>query len=873
VLNERVLSAHLGAESVDTTFRHLKNLLTVIASQDALRHAAAQPDEQKSALQTGYSLINTCCKGIFLVDAAGRQRAAVSDLDVEIDWAGIGAIHRALSGRSFSISLHNGSRKQIILTVPVLDDVSNRPVAALAAVIDLSAPDISPFEHPFNLGKTAALDVVDIDGQILISSVPERLNTTSEHAALLKTLFEAGQPTVETCVGCSADNILSETEGQVVVFAPLTQVPWAVVIQQDSGQVFAPVAQLKLLTALLGMAAIVGALVLVWITTNSVVAPVQLLRDAALRIAGGDLTTPICCHREDEIGDLAENFDVMRQRLKTSINEIQAWNQELDARVQARTQEARAAQLEAQWARDDLRAIIDGLSDELIVIGPDYRIQQVNKAAQIRYAGNGSMIGRLCYEVFHYGQPCQSATCQCPIPVVLSTGKAVKVTQEISPPGNGQRHYVDIVASPNRDVQGQVTRIIELRRDVTQEKTMAESLVRRNQQLAILNTIATTVNQSLDLKEILGRTLDEVLRLTGIDVGAIFLQSDMLSSLELMAHRGLSEEAAHLASKMGMLDGSCGGVLEGGDIIVIPDLSRYRGRRAASLQREQLQTLVHVPLAAKGCILGSICVGTRTLREFAPEEQNLLTAIGSQIAVAVENARLYAEVQKKEQLRGELLRKVITAQEEERKRLARELHDDTSQALTALLFAAEETLEMSEITEMKERLDEMRRLSMHTLEDLYKLIFDLRPTMLDHLGLVPALRSFAEMRLGQTAVNVTITESSPPRRLPAEVETALFRIMQEVITNIARHSAARNAAILFHYSDTSIMVDVEDDGMGFDLVDMAVVSPDSKRGLGLMGMVERVELLGGHMEIDTAPGYGTQIHVEVPCRDRDILYG
>jgi signal transduction histidine kinase len=97
--------------------------------------------------------------------------------------------------------------------------------------------------------------------------------------------------------------------------------------------------------------------------------------------------------------------------------------------------------------------------------------------------------------------------------------------------------------------------------------------------------------------------------------------------------------------------------------------------------------------------------------------------------------------------------------------------------------------------------------------------------------------------------------------------------MQEVITNIARHSAARNAAILFHYSDTSIMVDVEDDGMGFDLVDMAVVSPDSKRGLGLMGMVERVELLGGHMEIDTAPGYGTQIHVEVPCRDRDILYG
>jgi signal transduction histidine kinase len=272
---------------------------------------------------------------------------------------------------------------------------------------------------------------------------------------------------------------------------------------------------------------------------------------------------------------------------------------------------------------------------------------------------------------------------------------------------------------------------------------------------------------------------------------------------------------------------------------------------------------VHVPLAAKGCILGSICVGTRNKREFNTEEQELLTAIGSQIAVAVENARLYAEVQHKEQLRGQLLNKLITVQEEERKRIARELHDDTSQALAALLFTVEEVLEMDQLAEMKARLEGMRTLTMQTMEEIYTLIFDLRPTMLDHLGLVPALRSFAQSRLEPAGIRLTIEEATAPYRLPSEVEIALFRVVQEVITNIARHAAARNVHIFFQFDLDSVTVNVEDDGVGFDMVEMTL-SPGSQRGLGLLGMFERVELLGGQMDIDTAPGYGTQIAIRAP---------
>ena len=403
---------------------------------------------------------------------------------------------------------------------------------------------------------------------------------------------------------------------------------------------------------------------------------------------------------------------------------------------------------------------------------------------------------------------------------------------------------------------------------MVKEKNMPDALVRRNEQLSILNAVATTVNQSLDLEDILGRALDEVLRLTGIDAGAIFLQEEILGNLELLAHRGLSEEAAHLASRLGMLDGACGGVLELGNLIVVPDISRYRGRRAESLMREELRTLVHVPLTSKGYTLGSMCIGTRRQHEFNKGEQELLTAIGSQIAVAVENARLYAEVQHKEQLRGELLREIITAQEEERKRIARELHDDTSQALAALLYAAEEGMEMSSLEEVKEMLEGMRVLAVRTLDGVHKLIFDLRPTMLDHLGLVPALRWFAKSRLEPTGVRVKIEERSDPRRMPTEVETALFRVVQEAITNIARHSAARNAHITFDSDDEAVTVDVADDGIGFDMIELAL-SPDSGRGLGLMGMRERVEVLDGEIEIISSFGYGTQVQIRVPIPERE----
>lgn len=765
LFDERIMLARLSAATLDASLGNIAGTLTVLANElhlSSLTEGNSSLDQatietpyqtQIARLQAVLTENVPFAKGIYLISHQGQVIASSAegqplDSDQVTELFQTKAVQTALQGMSQSISIVASPNSDeipswVVVAVPVIalpgsHSTVSRPeaggdhasiTACLAVMLDLSSPDIFIHQNTFDLGQTGRLEVVDNTGLVLISSDPERTQLASKQEEIISQLFVAGEPGVETCLGCSEvippDELSTEEGSEVIAFAPMSQAPWGIIIRQETQELFMPVYRLGLQNLALWLAAILGALILVRITTSSVILPVQQLTEAAQRISDGNLDIPQGCalvnsQRRDEIGTLADSFAMMCSRLKQSMDEVQTWNRQLDARVQSRTQE-----------------------------------------------------------------------------------------------------------------------------------------------LAILNAVALSVNQSLDIEEILGRTLEEILRLTSIDVGAIFLQEANQGHLKLMAYRGLSEEAARLAAQVGLLDGSCGGVAEIGEVVIVPDLSHYRGRRARSLQRESLTTLVHVPLVAKGCTLGSMCVGTRQLREFSSDEQSLLTAIGNQIAVAIENAQLYAEVQHKEQMRGELFKKVIAAQEEERKRIARELHDEISQSLTVLLYAAEEGLEMKRPAEVKQRLASMFELTRHTLESIHKLIFDLRPSMLDHLGLVPALRWFAGTRLDSDEVRVSVNAQPENLRLPSEVETALYRVIQEAITNISRHAAARNVSITMRAEENAAVVLVEDDGIGFDPSELSI-SPDSTRGLGLMSMQERVELLGGQMEIDSSPGRGTQIYISLP---------
>ena len=756
LLTEHVLRARILAENLDSSISHVAGMLTLLSSQ-------VNMDDPKSSLEKWGVIFDQDfrpVKGIYLLNTDNMQWAATTAAP-EINWDEVMLGQNGKGDGTRIISTVGLPRPYAVVAVPIIDPTNNGQAGSIAALLDLSDPDMFMSSRSMDLEGSGTLQVLDAQGNVLVSSNPDRALTANTVERITTHFVASDQPTFEACMGCSSNGL--ET-GTVIAFASLSQVRWGVLIWHDSQELFAPVRMIGLQTLVLGLLTIFGSLCLVVLTTRSVNEPVQLLTDAAKKIGEvqfdpNNLKSIDCTlapslskkaiRRRDEIGVLANSFITMCMNLQQSIDEIQSWNRELDTRVQARTK-----------------------------------------------------------------------------------------------------------------------------------------------QLSILNAVALTVNQSLNLDEILNRALDEVIQLTGIDVIAIFIQNQARGQLELQAYRGLSEEAARLAYQVGLLDSDCGGVLELGRTIIVPDISTYRGRGARSLQHENITSIMHVPLTTKGWSLGSMCVGTHNTIQFSSEEQELLTAIGNQIAIAVENARLYADVQRKERVRSELFKKTLAVQEDERKRIARELHDEISQSLTALLYDAEDGLELKQLSSIKKRLQSICNLSHHTLDNVHKLMFDLRPSMLDQLGLIPALRWLSETRLAPKGVRVSVVTNenlnlsgsdNNSHPLSPEIETALYRVVQEAINNIARHAAARNVEIKLFLDDSTVSVNITDDGIGFDVTELSMgtiksidseglLSSENTRGLGLLGMQERIQLLGGEMEIISAPGSGTQINIRVPIEARSLAY-
>lgn len=219
-----------------------------------------------------------------------------------------------------------------------------------------------------------------------------------------------------------------------------------------------------------------------------------------------------------------------------------------------------------------------------------------------------------------------------------------------------------------------------------------------------------------------------------------------------------------------------------------------------------------------------------------------------------------------------LSERTITAQEEERKRIARSLHDDTAQSLSTLIIQ----LERMETNTSKSpipiatqlvSLRSARELATQILEDLRKNIWDLRPSILDDLGLCPAIRWLAGMNLGEAGIKVDFNLPPENIRLPAHLETTLFRVIQEAVNNVIRHSNAQHVIISLIPGETRVCLEIEDDGRGFDAATIGEQAIARKR-LGLLGIQERTTLVDGVLRIESQPGTGTRVHVCVPLLEK-----
>lgn len=279
--------------------------------------------------------------------------------------------------------------------------------------------------------------------------------------------------------------------------------------------------------------------------------------------------------------------------------------------------------------------------------------------------------------------------------------------------------------------------------------------------------------------------------------------------------------------------------------------------------------ILGVPLLAQGEPFGSLIMAS--LREdtpFSAQDLNLLAAFARQVTTSIENARLYQVVQEREGRLAELVRQLVNAQEGERQRIARELHDETGQKLTALtmgLAAVDANLGSDDWSGAQRLVHDLRKLGDDAMIELRNIMSDLRPALLDDLGLAPALRSYVQQYVARhPELHMTLNVDRQVQRLAPQFETVLFRVAQEALTNIVRHAQATHVTVTLAYQPNRVQLIVRDDGTGFDLNTPSQHALGS--GLGLVGMRERVALVGGEFSIESATGQGTQIVVELPLK-------
>lgn len=227
---------------------------------------------------------------------------------------------------------------------------------------------------------------------------------------------------------------------------------------------------------------------------------------------------------------------------------------------------------------------------------------------------------------------------------------------------------------------------------------------------------------------------------------------------------------------------------------------------------------------------------------------------------------LLRELRNKEETRILLLQKVIEAQEEERKRISRELHDQTGQTLTSLMMGLK-CLEEQCPTGNRCRLDELRETARQTLENLHRLSVELRPALLDDMGLVAATERYVEQWRQVHRIDVEMhVRWLCQARLLREVEVTSYRIMQEALTNVVKHAFASHVSVLLACEAGKLSVIIEDDGKGFDV---ASLDHEASTRLGLFGMQERAQLVGGTLSIESSPGGGTTVYLRIPLFDRE----
>jgi signal transduction histidine kinase len=399
---------------------------------------------------------------------------------------------------------------------------------------------------------------------------------------------------------------------------------------------------------------------------------------------------------------------------------------------------------------------------------------------------------------------------------------------------------------------GDLTQLLAAQAAVAIENArLYESSTRWLRQLESLNEIGNALASELELEpllELVARRLREL-----VEARLVLIALPDGEVLRVTAAEGDGSYGV-VGMRLGFAGSKAGRVLERGrservdSVLEDPEIDQQAARRLG------VHSALFVPLLARGGGIGIVIAHDKsggTGPSFTDDDLRLAETLAARAAIAVDLS---------ERVSRDAVRRVVEAQELERARLARELHDETGQALTSILLGLKPLEQIAATEDARAAVASLRELVVSTLQDVRRLAVELRPSALDDFGLVAAVERLADSLRDQSGLQVDLEARLAEERLPREMETALYRIIQESLTNIVKHAGASRVSILLTHRDGSIAAVIEDDGSGFD------PRATTHAGIGLVGMRERVGLVGGRLWIESAAGSGTTVLAEVPLQ-------
>jgi PAS domain S-box-containing protein len=525
--------------------------------------------------------------------------------------------------------------------------------------------------------------------------------------------------------------------------------------------------------------------------------------------------------------------------------------------------EVREGATQLRAAEEKFRTLVENLPDMIARFDPELRYLYASPAVEsVTGLPARGFLGRTNGEA---GVPAEQVEIwDAALRRVFATGQAEKIELTFQVAG-GTRHY-DCRLVPERGRTSDIPSVLSVARDET-DRWLAYEAERRARTVAeALREATVALTRILDRETVLATLLDRLRLMVPFDRGRVMLLEDG-SRLSVRAVFDGDRVVPLPAEGRPELDPAehpiFHGILTSGAVVLVPDV---RARPDWSLPTDGASEAcwMGVPLFARGDVAGLFSLSNREPGFFNEEHVKLAEAMSSQASVAVENAILFEQMQASSVRMRSLSRRLVEVQESERRNIARELHDEAGQALTSLRLGLRLLeREIGGDGSVTARVAELVQRTDAVIEGLHRLAVDLRPASLDHVGLEAALRQYSRSAGAKFGLEVHFkARGFTSERLPPVVETALYRVVQEAMTNVVRHAGSTRVDVLAERRGDRVMVMVEDDGVGFSPLE---VRPGEH--LGLLGMRERAEALGGTLTIESRPGAGTTVVAEVPSAD------